>query len=262
MKLIKQCKTCEFNFDGICAGHGKAYKYGDEITDDTKGCNDWGANEKYYTEITQNAPWYIKEDYKDCKISYDEFIKRIDEDEKGIPIKVNLYDAIEKIYGITRVELAEILNVSLGVINHARNQGTAAKRVVDFSVKLCIPVKLFTLFSTNDFKKLEKCKEEFFKQGNPRETRDKNMKWKREKLVPMVQECLNCSTKLAEKYYVITNLEWSKNIIADNYNELEIEFIDFIVRTHKNKGYDLSSFEYKIDRIGIPKLSLSYFKTT
>lgn len=231
-----------------------------KITDDSKGCDDWGADVKYYTEITENAPWYIREDYNDCKISYGEFLKRIDDDDNGIPIKVNLYDAVEKIYGISRVELAEILNVSLGVVNYARNQGTVAKRVVDFSMKLFIPVKFFSQITTNDFKELEKCKDEFFSQGNPRAARDKNMKWKREKFLPMVQEFLNCSCEMAEKYYVITHLEWTKNAKMDNHNELEREFIDFVVRTHRNKGYELSSFEYQIDKIGRPKLSLNYFK--
>jgi hypothetical protein len=36
------CASCEFNM-GVCAGYGeRAYKYGEEITDDTKVCTDWG----------------------------------------------------------------------------------------------------------------------------------------------------------------------------------------------------------------------------
>lgn len=26
-KMRKDCSTCEFNFDGTCAGHGDVYKY-------------------------------------------------------------------------------------------------------------------------------------------------------------------------------------------------------------------------------------------
>lgn len=42
MKLKRECNTCEFNFDGIWAGHGEVYDYGEKIVDDTKCCDDWG----------------------------------------------------------------------------------------------------------------------------------------------------------------------------------------------------------------------------
>lgn len=38
MKISKICKTCEFNFDGICAGKG-IYGYGEKITDMSIECN-------------------------------------------------------------------------------------------------------------------------------------------------------------------------------------------------------------------------------
>ena len=30
MKVKRECNTCEFNFDGICAGHGDVYDYGEK----------------------------------------------------------------------------------------------------------------------------------------------------------------------------------------------------------------------------------------
>lgn len=91
MKVKRECNTCEFNFDGICAEHGDVYDYGEKIVDDTKGCDDWGAGLKYFSEVTENAPWYIKNDYKNCKISFGEFLRRLDDDENGIALEVNLY---------------------------------------------------------------------------------------------------------------------------------------------------------------------------
>ena len=80
MQFLKQCKTCEFNFSGICAGHGNTYKYGDTITDDSLSCDDWGANLNYFTEITTCAPWYIREQYQDHRIDYPTFVELLDAD--------------------------------------------------------------------------------------------------------------------------------------------------------------------------------------
>ena len=52
--MEKSCKTCEFNFDGICAGHGNVYGYGEPIVDDTKICDDWGASLEYYIYQTSH----------------------------------------------------------------------------------------------------------------------------------------------------------------------------------------------------------------
>lgn len=96
MKLLKQCKTCEFNFSGTCAGHGDTYKYGEKITDDALGCDDWGADLDYFIELTTNAPWYVKELYNDLKVDYSRFLELIEADTAGQPIEVNIYDAIRK----------------------------------------------------------------------------------------------------------------------------------------------------------------------
>lgn len=166
MKLKIQCSNCEFNFNGICAGHGNTYKYGEAITDLSKSCDDWGANLEYFTEITNLAPWYIKMPYEKCKISYNEFINLLKNDEQGVPIEVNIYDAIENIYGLNTFQLAELLNVSVGVIGYAKTRGTNEKRLHEFSNKLYIPREYFNHITTQDFEEIKKCKMKFDKLIN------------------------------------------------------------------------------------------------
>ena len=140
MEFLKQCKTCEFNFSGICVGHGDTYKYGEAIINDTLYCDDWSASFDYFSEITKNAPWYIKEPYQDCKIDYQTFEKLLEADAKDEAIDVNIYDAIREIYGLSLVDLAVLLNVTFGVMHRARSMGTPDKRLKNFSQVLCIPV--------------------------------------------------------------------------------------------------------------------------
>lgn len=162
MTLTKTCKTCEFNFDGVCA-EGGVYKYGEKITLDNIKCDGWGASLKYFSEITENAPWYIKEPYQKCQISYGEFLKFLAQDEQGIGIKVNIYDAIEKIYELMPWELAGVLDVPIGVLGYARTRGTIAKRKKQISSRLHIPEKFFDEFLSTQLEMLKECKEEFYK---------------------------------------------------------------------------------------------------
>ena len=161
MEFLKQCKTCEFNFSGICVGHGDTYKYGEAIINDTLYCDDWSASFDYFSEITKNAPWYIKEPYQDCKIDYQTFEKLLEADAKDEAIDVNIYDAIREIYGLSLVDLAVLLNVTFGVMHRARSMGTPDKRLKNFSQVLCIPINFFQKITTHDFDQLKICKEEF-----------------------------------------------------------------------------------------------------
>ena len=34
IKINRKCKNCEWNFDGICAGHSDVYKYGTDNSSD------------------------------------------------------------------------------------------------------------------------------------------------------------------------------------------------------------------------------------
>ena len=189
MQFLKQCKTCEFNFSGICAGHGNTYKYGDTITDDSLSCDDWGANLNYFTEITTCAPWYIREQYQDHRIDYPTFVELLDADSAGKAIKVNIFDAIKRIYGLSLVDLAVILNVSFGVMYRARSVGTPAKRLKNFSQTLCIPAEFFSETTTHDFPKIEQCKIEFEKQTDVNTALKVCPEWKTE-LARQVQKLL------------------------------------------------------------------------
>ena len=54
METRKQCKNCEFNFNGECCGGGDLYKYGEKIIDDSKKCDCWQANIEYFDYSRKN----------------------------------------------------------------------------------------------------------------------------------------------------------------------------------------------------------------
>ena len=151
LEFLKQCKTCEFNFSGICAGQGDTYKYGEVITNDTLYCDDWSASFDYFSEITKNAPWYIREPYQDCKIDYETFEKLLYADAKDEAIDVNI------VYDI---------------------MGTPDKRLKNFSQVLCIPVEFFQKITTHDFGQLEICKAEFEQTTNIKTVLEYVPEWK------------------------------------------------------------------------------------
>ena len=178
LEILKQCKTCEFNFSGICAGHGNTYKYGEAISDDTIFCDDWSIGFDHFTKIAKNAPWYIREPYQDFKIDYPTFEKLLEADAEGEAIEINIFDAIRKIYGLSLVDLAVLLNVTFGVMYRARSIGTPAKRIQTFSQVLCIPVEFFKKMTTHDFEQLRKCKAKFEESSNVETVLKNAPKWK------------------------------------------------------------------------------------
>lgn len=260
MKLIRQCETCEFYGIQIVDGIETLSNCGAAFIDGNLECNEWGASLEYYSEITDNAPWYIRKYYNDNEIYYDEFLKRIDDDETGKPVPVNIYDAILEIYGITMIELAELLNVTVNVVLYAKSRGTVAKRVTHFSQVLCIPVEYFNQFSSHKFDELEKCKEDFYSNGDPLKTRETKMKWKEEKLIPRISDCLSCNYQFARKFYTISELSWSKGADNCNYSDVEQDLIKYIRHFKREMGYYISDIEYKIDGRGIPKLEYRMLK--
>lgn len=104
MKLNMTCKTCEFGSNESCCAENSKKSH----QDDTE-CGDWGASLEYFSEIIDNAPWYIKEPYRRCHIGYDKFLELLRKDDQGIGIEINIYDAIEKVYEVTPWELAGVL---------------------------------------------------------------------------------------------------------------------------------------------------------
>lgn len=152
MILNKTCKTYEL-YDGKVCG---IYK-----TDKKEVCEDWGASLDYYNEITKTAPWYIRIPHERYEIQYEQFMELLQKDADGIPIEINIYDAIEEIYKLNDIELAGVLDVSVGVIQYAKRRKTIAKRKKQFSSKLHIPESFFDKFLSTQLNILEECKKEF-----------------------------------------------------------------------------------------------------
>lgn len=159
MKLVMTCKTCEFcnGENSICSG-----RCGERALQGAEECNEWSASLEYYSEITEQAPWYIKEPYKRYKISYARFLDYLQKDDAGIGIEINIYDAIERVYELTTWELAGVLDVSVGVIGYARTRKTIAKRKKQFSSRLHIPEEFFDKFLSTQLEELKQCKEKFY----------------------------------------------------------------------------------------------------
>ena len=161
MIIDKTCQTCEFNFDGICAGDGN-YKYGKKITNADMECDGWGMSFHYFSQIIDELPWYIKQLYNQGKLYFGEILQKLEEDETERGTEINIYDAIGYVYGIPWWELSEILGVKWSVVGRAVCQGTVEKRKKQFAPILCIPEEYFDAFYSKQLEDLERCKEKFY----------------------------------------------------------------------------------------------------
>ncbi|OJU18677.1 MAG: hypothetical protein BGN88_09400 [Clostridiales bacterium 43-6] len=160
LHVNKTCGTCEFNFEGICAGDN----YNEKITDLSHYCAGWNASLNYFCYLTANAPWYIKSQYDRKNIYFDELVTLVEMDEKEEPIEIDIFNLVEKIYELWYPnEIAEALDVSIGVLGYAHIHGTPEKRIFDFSNKLQIPAHYFEKVTTLDIPDIEKCRDKFYK---------------------------------------------------------------------------------------------------
>ncbi len=126
-------------------------------------CDDWHMSFEYYTEICSQAPWYIIDAYNESRCSWGEVLEKLEKESCGEPININLYDAIEKIYGLNEIALSEVLGVSISIVGYAKSRYTPEKRMDHFSTTLKIPVDFFYKFTNKDLPTLESCFEEFKK---------------------------------------------------------------------------------------------------
>lgn len=257
MQFLKQCKTCEFNFSGICAGHGNTYKYGDTITDDSLSCDDWGANSNYYTEVIACAPWYIREQYQDYRIDYPTFAELLDADNAGKAIQVNIFDAIKRIYGLSLVDLAVILNVSFGVMYRARSVGTPAKRLKNFSQTLCIPAEFFSTFTTHDFLKLGQCKTEFEKSTDINACLRAYPAW-RDELTRQAAHTLRCPLHIAKEIARIDKLRWQSGV-DNTLTASEKTLINYVSDSVSRKNCTLAKVEYSLDIAAMIHFHADYY---
>lgn len=252
MKLKKICKTCRENDSGFCVVE-------ENKTDPLHTCDDWDANNEYFTQIKQTAPWYIKEPYNNNRIDYSRFIELLEMDERGEPIDVNIYDAIDKIYDMNPIELAEALGVSLGVINRARSNGTVENRAIEFSEKLNIPIQYFKQCTTHNFKQLKKCRTMFDKTNKVSSIGSKGLPWKAEKLIPHIAEILRCSNEFAAQFSSIYKLDWSTSTNMEKLTKNEYTLVNYILKTFSKKNYKMIKILYWVDNLGYARLKLRYF---
>lgn len=258
MKLEKQCKTCEFNFDGICAGYGDTYKYGEKIVNDTKYCDGWKANLKYFNYETKNAPRFLREQLNDCSISYDEFSSQFNDYTDGKDVPINFFDAVKYIYGISMVDIAVFMDVSFGVVYNAKVKGIPTKRIKQFSEALCVESEILMANTTAVFNKLSKSKDVFFAQSNINQVMNTMPEWKQE-LARVISSNLRCPIHIAKDFARVDKFYWTKDMPIDDFTESEKALLNFAVK-HNAYHKPLIQIEYSLDRACLPHIHMSMYK--
>lgn len=229
MKMKKQCSTCEFNFGGICGEYDTLYGYDGKITDDTKNCKHWEADLSYFTNMMKNAPHFLREQYDQGEISYQEFSDAYDDYNSGKGVSINLFDAIKIVYGLSMVDIAVLLNVSYGVVYRARKQGIPNKRRKQFAECLFIDSDLLDSVKTTDFDRLEKSKALFYKQSDINNRIHEMPQWKKDVAAAM-QSQIRCPKNLAEEFARIDKLNWTNTMKMNNFTEAEKNLIKYMMR--------------------------------
>lgn len=255
--MRKDCSTCEFNFEGICAGSGNIYRYGETITDDTKCCDDWGASLDYYEHQITTAPRFLRDAYNDGRISYQDLSHLIDDYNGGRPVSISIFDAIKYVYGISMVDIAVALGVSFGVVHRAKAKGFAKKRIAQFASGLCVPERLLLNTSTNDFDELKRCKELFFAKPNIDVILASMPDWKMQLARGISATYVHCPIHTAKVLARVDHLYWDKGVSLDEYTQSERAFIIYISRGTK-KYQPVHHLEYFLDISCQPHMHTSY----
>lgn len=163
MKFERNCGYCQFNFGGFCTAKG----FGQAVESDEDSCELWEISEESLLPVVDDAPWYLKKPYQAGKMELDAFLSAVEQDSRGEEVELNLYDAIEEIYGMTQQQIAGILGVSSDVVGYARAHGTVERRISHFSQCLCIPEKLFRRCTTEDLPELEAAFQQYQENKTP-----------------------------------------------------------------------------------------------
>lgn len=253
MILKKQCKTCEFNFSGKCAGHGDTYKYGEAITDETRSCDDWSASLDYFSYIKTNAPRFLREPLNDCRITYYEFLSQYEKLIAGNSAPINSFDAIKFIYGISMVDIAVLLNVSFGVVYRAKTKGIPQKRLEKFANALCIEPKMLESMTTADFSELKKARKFFFEQPGIDVLINSRPEWKKNLASTLSSLHLHCPIHMAQEFARVDKLYWAKDMPMDDFTESEKALIKYIA-THTQCGKAVVSLEYSLNLSCYPNM--------
>lgn len=250
MDKVKQCKYCEFNFDGICAGHSDLYKYGETITDDSLCCDLWEADDTCFGMITKEAPRFLLEKYNDCRISHNEFIDLFIDYVNNKKIPINIFDAIKETYGLSMVDIAVLLEITFGAVYRAKSKGFTEKRLTQFSDKLFIKPTILQKTTTGDLKELVKTSDVFWSQSDVESIIHKTPVWKLN-LIETLTENLQCSPDLAKVFSRIDKLYWNAEMSLNYYTDSEQELIKFLV-----KERDAVQIEYFLDHACRPYLRM------
>ncbi len=257
--MKKNCSTCEFNCDEICAGRGDVYPYGGAISDDTKCCIDWSASFEYYEHETTTAPRFLRDAYTDCHISYQEFSQLFDDFKAGRPVPINIFDAIKHVYGISMVDIAVLLGVTYGVVYRAKTKGFAQKRIPQFSSALCIPGKLLVSTTTSDFDALAKCKNDFFARPGINEVFESMPDWKAKLAQEISSVFVHCPIHVARTLARVDHLYWSCGLSFGDYTPSEQAFIGYVARGTKNYK-PVHNLEYFLDIACSPHMRTSMLR--
>lgn len=277
-KIECTCKTCDFNMGGICGGGDNTHPYGHTISDVNTGCSGWHVSFDYFMEIENNTPWYIKRPYRLGNAYGKNTVSLLEMDFHNEPIDVDLYELLFRLYTIDRFEMAEILGVSVGVINYAKMRGTPSKRKTAFSSALHIPIQYFNRVTTLDFPIIEKCRDEFMREWVDRIPRIREIVRKKHEhryqqayleAQPFFQK------RKAEFLARYQNADLTHNDMSDDYSKRhytvairlqENEFFGFIYYEIETTGYGLpgvmESINYFIDELTDEENLAAYYEET
>ncbi|MCM1114324.1 MAG: hypothetical protein NC397_02375 [Clostridium sp.] len=244
LHLDKTCRTCEFNFDGICAG---GEKYGSRIEDLNNVCDDWGINYDHYDYITSNLPWYFKNKFKRNKIGIGGLLYLIELDEQNVPIELDIFELVEQVYGLRYPhEIAEALGVSESVLCYAHMHGTPLKRIGDFSSKLCIPMKYFEKVTTLDIPEITKCKNEFLKRHNGSLEEIKQSTNERLAKEEEIENKINYpkwKKEFDDKLHMYAKISPLNHDVSDDYKKRDY-VVDIVFQKEEYKGHIYYEYGY------------------
>lgn len=252
MDKVKQCKHCEFNFNGICVGHSDLYKYGETIKDDSLCCDLWKADVTCFCMITREAPRFLLEKLHDSKITRNEFIELFIDyvDNKNIPI--NTFDAIKETYGLSMVDIAVLLKIPFGAVYRAKSKGFTEKRLQEFSDKLYIKPTMLQKTTTGDLKELVKTSDMFWSQSDIESIVLKTPDWKLN-LIETLTKNLRCTPDLSKIFSRIDKLYWNVEMPLKYYTDSEQKLIQHFI-----KKQDAVQIEYFLDHACRPHLRVRY----
>ncbi len=253
LHLDKSCNTCECCVDGKCLNDGK-----DISTISSIPCDEWDIGFDYYKYITDNLPWYLQKKFKrGAHIS--EILSLIEQDEKGLPIELDVFEVIEEIYGLRYpIDFSYVLGVTDSIVSYAHTHSVPQKRLNHFVNTFCLPGKYFYNISTLDLEEIEKCKIKFFKKQNRTLQEIHNIAMdeylKRSEKIEAYENKKNKDENIKNFEYKLKCFKSSKNLIHDISNDYKSRdyVVEITLQKDEFKGHIYK--EYNYNRFGLDRL--------